>query len=130
MRALMYETKNKGGCGKIVGSFEVRFAIEVSRDPNIEEWARRGCLSLEELRAYIRKGGGKCYAWIIIPKTLNIFSPLHERPDAVPISWGYYKKMPDCVLLSVHKKYADLILQGKKTVEFRKTAPREIKEGK
>lgn len=36
---------------------------------------------------------------------------------------GKDKKMKEAILMSIHKKYADLIYSGKKRLEIRKTAP-------
>ena len=94
-----YETKKKGGCGKVIGEFSV---WRVRRYENISQipamFIERGCVPIEYLEKYSK--GKPLYANLLIrrmryakPRELKEFSKYGfgkfvpwERP---PQSWGY-----------------------------------------
>lgn len=123
----LYETKNSGGCGKIVG--EVFCGGEIERinpldlfGENTEYFQRllkNGCLTRHE---FIKYSNGKNCSGLILQRPVRYSTP-EELPDGIkaPQSWRYYE---DYIIMSFHKIYSDSILNGTKTIEFRNRAPR------
>lgn len=94
---LVYETNNGGGCGRIIGTFEVHKVLcfgdpEYLTDQMIEE----GCVPREELRKYYR--GQRAYALYItnarlLPKRHKIDEIRYPngKPAKVPLSMDVVK---------------------------------------
>lgn len=96
----LYETKNSGGLGLVVGLYtckgKIRLKYPSSLDDSqayklLEDYAKRACISVERLLAYA--DGGEIVAWIISepirfrkPRPLDIFG-LKNPPQ----SWQYLK---------------------------------------
>ena len=61
-----YETKNKGGCGKVTGEFEVvqNIRFNLYGDTYRPEWLAKGCVPYEFLVKYAN-GAGYLYANVI-----------------------------------------------------------------
>ena len=123
MRAYVYETINSGGCGMITGMFEIKAIHEISDyfsclllgDP---------CISEKE---YLKYKGDKNIYGLVIENPVK-YEPIELSMTGIyyaPQSWRYIGSEGD-ILLSIHKKYAELIYSGKKTIEIRKTYPKEI----
>lgn len=60
-----YETKNKGGCGKVIGQFDVVENIKFNPlgDTYRPQWLELGCVPIKELIKYAN--GGVIYANVI-----------------------------------------------------------------
>ena len=97
-----YETLNKGGCGKVIGQFEVTGSIKFDPlgDTYTPKWLAKGCVPIEDLIKYAN--GGVIYANIIenakrfdTPKEVRDFyhTNLHYtcliRIRKPPQSWMY-----------------------------------------
>jgi len=104
--------------------------------------ARRSCLDFTEMKNYLKEKNG--YAWHI--ENLEIIEPLeldefytfrkgyenqlhmHEKTlTKAPQSYRYaYYKGERVIILSVKAKWVEKILNSKKTIVVRKTAPKEM----
>jgi predicted transcriptional regulator len=78
----LYETKKKGGCGKVIGQFEVveNIKFNLKGDTYKKSWLEKGCVPYEFLVEYA-KGKDYLYANVIDrverydkPKELSEFS--------------------------------------------------------
>jgi len=119
----LLETKSSGGCGMIVGEFETRW-VEMITPENckrfryIRKILRKSCLSREELLNY---ANGKTVYGLYVGEYERYKKPTPYNKRA-PMSWCY--ENDDTVILSIHKKWADKILSGEKTMELRKSYPK------
>lgn len=98
-----YETKNKGGCGKVTGEFEVvdNIKFNLHGDTYRPQWLAKGCVPFEFLVKYAN-GAESLYANIIEnakrydnPKALSEFKRWNRTEENVPCAhtkWLY----PDC----------------------------------
>lgn len=97
-----YETLNKGGCGKVIGQFDVVEIIKFNPlgDSYRPEWLAKGCVSIEDLIKYAN--GGIIYANVIenakrfdVPKEVRDFHHINldytsiVRIRKAPQSWMY-----------------------------------------
>lgn len=96
----LYETKNSGGSGLVVGLYTCGGKIRLKYPPSLDKpstekslmnYADRGCLSPDELLAYV--DCGEIIAWLIsnpirfnTPRTLDMFGL--KKP---PQNWRYLK---------------------------------------
>ena len=127
MIAYIYETKNGGGYGKIVGEIFVNKFVEISplnlfnRKKDItEEYLKKACLTDHNFLEYAN--GKTCYGWIISSSfKYNVPIELYNPPQ----SWQYDNNYS--IILSVHKKWIKKILIGEKTIEIRKSYPKKFK---
>lgn len=121
--------------GKVVASFELNEAENISqkyagqrKDGHFYDVLEKACLTVEELEKYCPTGSKKeIYAWHIEslqildePFILNEFTKIRA-----PQSWEHstFNGVP-CILLSVRPEWACKILNGEKTIEIRKSAPK------
>lgn len=98
-----YETKNKGGCGKVTGEFEViqNIKFNLYGDTYRPHWLAKGCVPYEFLVEYAN-GAEYLYANVIEnakrydkPKELSEFkrwNRTEENSPCVNTKWLY----PDC----------------------------------
>lgn len=98
----IYETKAKGGCGKVIGEF-VCNNIYDCRDLNLDDI----CLTVEEWLKYTNGHKGIVYGWHISdlkiydnPKELSeFFTPMGKRPSYMierpPQSWCYVEELEE-----------------------------------
>ena len=136
--------KNNFLNGKIVASFELNKVSKIEVDSKqYNYWSKNGsCLSIDDFINYCK--GKDLYAWHI--KNLEIIEPLeldefytfrkgyenqlhmHEKTlTKAPQSYRYaYYKGERVIILSVKAKWVEKILNGYKTIEVRKTAPKEM----
>ena len=128
MIAYIYETKNGGGYGKIVGEIFVNKFVEISplnlfnRKKDItEEYLKKACLTKGNFLEYA--DGKTCYGWGISNVTR------YQKPidcDNPPQSWKYYDKSNN-VIISISPKWVEKIFNGKKIIEVRKSYPKKFK---
>lgn len=97
----VYETKNKGGCGKVIGNMHIVRNIRFKSVADIPtELIKLGCVDIPFLIAYAN--GGTIYANVIEnaqrfekPKELSEFSKVgFDKPipfKRPPQSWAYCK---------------------------------------
>lgn len=106
----IYETKAKGGCGKVIGEFMCdklyliknqgsRFSVADEEQSVTNEIARKSCLYYDDMVSYLSNKDG--YGWHISdlviydkPKELSeFFTPMGKRPSYMierpPQSWCY-----------------------------------------
>ena len=130
MVVYIYCTKGKNYyTGKIIGTFEVA-KVEKITDDNVSKFTKRSCLTEEELINYLgrvnSKGVYSLKGYAIHIKNFNPwFTPeaLKHRPPQNMMR--YYKSD---VLMSIKPKYCELIKEGKKTIEIRRTVLKELEE--
>ncbi len=52
----VYETKNKGGCGKVIGEIWIEDNDRLDIEKELKKWhIKRGCVPLEDLKKYATK---------------------------------------------------------------------------
>ena len=121
----LYETKNSGGCGKIVGEVfwngqkEKINTLDLFGE-NTEYFQRllkHGCLTRPE---FIKYSNGKDCSGLFLQRPVRYSTP-EDLPDGVkaPQSWRYYN---DYIIMSFSKDHSDSILNGTKIIEFRNRA--------
>lgn len=129
MKCYIYCTKalpNIGNLnGKVVASWNLNEILRVDYSPF---FITETCLRYDELYSYLNKKEG--YAWQV--NNLEIFDEPLSLDDfclkRAPQSWCYtYYKDEKVIIISIRPKWTNLILSGKKTLEVRKSYPREIK---
>jgi hypothetical protein len=124
--------------GKIIASFELNEAESISqkyagqrKDGHFYDVLEKACLTAEELEKYCPTGSKKeACAWYI--ESLQIldepFNLGDFAKDRAPQSWGYATiNGAKCVLVSIRPEWACKILNGEKTIEVRKSAPKGVK---
>ena len=126
----MYVTKSSGGNGMICGSFYCNgydsICFGLNRDEYFKNILSECCLTEEDLYKYAKYQ--ICKSWKIIhpvlfTKPVNV--PLGVN---IPMSWTY---LPDgSVLLSIRLKWFNLIVNGIKKRELRKSFPMNYSERK
>lgn len=128
MKCYIYCTKalpNIGNLnGKVVASWNLNKILRVDYSPL---FVTETCLRNDELYSYLNKKEG--YAWQV--NNLETFDEPLSLDDfglkRAPQSWCYaYYKGEKVIIISIRPKWVDLILSGKKTLEVRKSYPREI----
>ena len=95
----IYESKVKGGCGKVIGEFVCRGIMQPF--DNLRRMAKESCLTEEELITYSK--GKPLYGWRITdlkiydkPKKLNEFyRPCRSVITRPPRSWCYVETQRD-----------------------------------
>lgn len=145
----MYE-----GNGKIVGSFELNevipfamwcettIAIERGHNIDFDTILKRAKLTNEKMFEYVGKGKRYRYAWSI--DDLEVFDRPMELSDfeieKAPQSWCYATKYhygieadipiksEGVIIISIKPEWVEKILNGEKTLEIRKSVPKEIKK--
>lgn len=145
-------TKELGGCplnGKIVASFDLN-KVDMYDLPRLEHYGYIGlikntlkysCLNYEKLEEYV--GNKDFYAWHIenlkiLDEPLGLYDCLKRyevEPNftnvkhmlKAPQSWCYAEiEDEECILISIKPEWVCKILNGEKTIEVRKTAPKEL----
>lgn len=139
--------------GKVVASFELdkvakfnvdRYLNIIPGNINIEEIKAGSCMTNYDLFMY--KNGRDClYGWHIDnlqmldkPKDITSFCtrpvvykdgiPSKKMIMKAPQSWCYAEDLAGnpCIIISIKSKWLWQILNGEKTYEIRKTAPKEL----
>ena len=149
MKCYIYCTKSKpniGLNGEVVACFDLNKVEKMGLDTNKglvfdSDYNKESCLSLKELVEYI--GNNYYYAWYIenleifdkpldlgyfIETKRSLFTGWFERVKRPPQSWFrvFNRKSEICILISIKPEWVKKILNGEKTIEIRKTAPREL----
>jgi predicted transcriptional regulator len=117
--------------------FDILASNDTSRDFNDFDFMKNICISKDELCDYVGEGFQKCYAWHIHklnifdnPKVLPEWNVLMIRIKKSPQSWCYARDQNDelCIIISINPEHVCKILNGEKTIEVRKTKPKEMEE--
>jgi len=130
MIAYIYETKNGGGYGKIVGEMVIQRIYVMNPlelfDENkayMERCLKLACLTDHNFLEYAN--GKTCYGWGISSVT-RYKEP--EECDNPPQSWKYDRD--DNVIISISPKWVEKIFNGEKIIEVRKSYPKRwIRKG-
>lgn len=121
--------------GKIVASFELN-KVDMYDLPRLEYYGYIGlikntlkysCLNYEQLEEYV--GNKDFYAWHI--DNLEILDKPLVIMGKAPQSWQYCRDIVNgtnecCILISIKPEWVCKILNEEKTIEVRKTAPKEL----
>lgn len=106
----LYETKKKGGCGKVIGRFEVveNVKFNLQGDTYQPQWLEKGCVSYDFLLAYAK---GKDYLYANIIGKVEIYDKPKELSEFLTICkydavFSYNSKCGEC-------PYFDKNLQNK-----------------
>lgn len=126
----LYETKNSGGCGKIVGEIDVDgYNLLKPLDlfeKNPREYMlyelEQACISQNQFLRYAN--GKSCKGWQIMDH-IKYEDPV-DLPDGIkaPQSYLWHNGY---LILAIHKAHSDKIFEGKKTIEIRHTYPNKWK---
>jgi len=118
----LYETKNAGGIGAVVGEVELDRVIDIDPIDLFEETPEIVLHALK--RAGLTQNQFIKYSDWDICKAIYVKNPKrYEKPEKLPEGIRAPQNFcygPNCIYLSIHKKWADKILSGKKDIEIRK----------
>lgn len=130
--------------GKIVASFDLNKIEEISRyhahtntylyetkSITFDKLAYKSRLCQYDIECYLKDRKG--YAWHI--DNLEILDKPLVIMGKAPQSWQYCRDIVNgtnecCILISIKPEWVCKILNGEKTIEVRKTAPKEFMKGK
>ena len=92
VRVYIYETKNGGGAGAIVGRFDCPGFLEIRGAADAEQAAPAACLAVKDMEAY-RGPGGLLYGWKAVnAKRYKQPVPLAAlRMASAPQSWRWLR---------------------------------------